>query len=85
MALTEPVVITVESGSVHYSMEKSSLDDSGNGISGDFQTGYRLKVINYGGYELPSTGGPGTSLLLRLTAALGAFLIVLAAARLTGE
>ena len=85
MALTEPVVITVESGSVHYSMEKSSLDDSGNGISGDFQTGYQLKVINYGGYELPSTGGPGTSLLLRLTAALGAVLVVLAAARLTGE
>ena len=85
MALTEPVVITVESGSVHYSMEKSSLDDSGHGISGDFQTGYQLKVINYGGYELPSTGGPGTSLLLRLTAALGAVLVVLAAARLTGE
>ena len=84
-ALTKPVVITVESGAVQYSMEDSNLDDSGHGLSGDFQTGYQLKVINHGGYELPATGGPGTSPFLRMTAALGAVLIVLAAALLTRD
>jgi len=85
IALTEAVTITVDSGSVSYRMKDSNLDDSGHGISGDFQVGYQLKVINHGGYELPATGGPGTSLLLRLMTALGAVLVVLAAASLARE
>ena len=41
------------------------------------------RIANSGGYELPSTGGSGSSLVLRLIAALGAVLTVLAAALLT--
>ena len=61
--LQDPVIITVSSGEVTYSQENSSLDDSGDGKTGDFHVGYQLKVTNDAGVSLPATGGPGTSLI----------------------
>ena len=70
--LSNPVIITVNNGSVTYNQENSSLDESGAGKTGDFHTGYQLKVINDAGVELPSTGGPGT----RLFTILGSIMIL---------
>ena len=59
--LTDPVVITVNKGKVTYSQENSVLDNNGSGVTGNFQIGYQLKVVNDEGVELPSSGGPGTT------------------------
>ena len=64
--LQDPVIITVSSGEVTYSQENSSLDDSGDGKTGDFHVGYQLKVTNDAGVSLSATGGPGTSLIYLL-------------------
>ena len=56
----QPVVITVTSTNVTYD-EGTTLSQSGSGRSYDPETKvYTLIVSNSAGYELPSTGGPGT-------------------------
>ena len=59
--LAEPVVITVDASGVTYTQSGNNLSQSGGGISHDKATDpYTLTVTNNAGYELPSTGGPGT-------------------------
>ncbi|MBQ9662328.1 MAG: VWA domain-containing protein [Oscillospiraceae bacterium] len=71
--LSEPVEITVTSSGVTYNQSDSSLSHSGGGVKRDETTGaYTLIVTNNAGYELPSTGGPGT----RLFTILGSILIL---------
>ena len=70
--LSNPVIITVNNGSVTYNQENSSLDESGAGKTGDFHTGYQLKVVNDAGVKLPGTGGPGT----RFFTILGSILLI---------
>ena len=72
--LTDPVVITVASTTgVSYKQSDSSLSQSGNGVNHDPESDvYTLTVTNNAGYELPSTGGPGT----RLFTILGSLLIL---------
>ena len=71
--LAEPVEIIVTGSGVTYNQSNSSLSQSGNGISHEKETDpYTLTVINNAGYELPSTGGPGT----RLFTILGSILIL---------
>ncbi len=56
-----PVIVTVTSNDVSYDDESSNLSYSGTGKSFDPVEGvYTIKVINASGFELPSTGGPGT-------------------------
>ena len=77
--LSEPVIITVAATGVTYSQSDSSLSSSGDGISIDDAAGvYTLTVTNNAGYELPSTGGPGTGLFttLGLTLILGASILL---------
>jgi LPXTG-motif cell wall-anchored protein len=52
----------VDQGDVTYTMENSTLDDSGAGKTGDYHVGYQLTVVNDEGVALPHTGGPGTGL-----------------------
>ena len=71
--LSEPVEITVDASGVKYSQEGSTLPLSGNGVIHQNETDpYTLIVTNNAGYELPSTGGPGT----RLFTILGSILIL---------
>jgi len=69
--LPEPVTITVSSTGVTYMQSDNSMSQSGNGISHEAATDpYTLTVTNNAGYELPSTGGPGTRLFTILGTAL---------------
>ena len=45
-----------------YKQISNSLSTSNGGVSGGREEGYTLVVTNNAGYELPSTGGPGTRL-----------------------
>ena len=72
--LEEPVVITISQGDVSYSQANTSIDDNGNGKTGDYKNGFQLKVINDAGAVLPNTGGPG----IRLYYFFGAVLIMMA-------
>ena len=79
--LSEPVEITVAASGVTYTQEGSTLPMSRNGISYTEATKtYTLTVTNNAGYELPSAGGPGSSLYyllgLMLTAFAGAGLLM---------
>ena len=89
--MEKPVVITVDGNStttkdgkplyVTYNQEGNSASVSNTGISvteNDGNYTYTLTVTNNAGYELPSTGGPGT----RLFTILGSMLICLAGALL---
>jgi LPXTG-motif cell wall-anchored protein len=69
--LSDPVEITVKDTGVLYEQITNSLSSSNAGVSGDNVQGYTLVVTNNAGYELPSTGGPGT----RLYTILGSILI----------
>ncbi|MBO5567938.1 MAG: VWA domain-containing protein, partial [Clostridia bacterium] len=65
--LDKPIKIVL-SASPAYEQSESSLSTSGNGITplqdeGQRVMGYQFKVTNDAGYELPSTGGSGTTLL----------------------
>ena len=60
--LTDPVEITVNADKVQYKQISNSLSTSNGGVSGGREEGYTLVVTNNAGYELPSTGGPGTRL-----------------------
>jgi len=64
--LTDPVKITVAFGNVTYQQGNSILDDNGHGKSCSFELGYQLIVTNDAGYELPSSGGPGTRFFMIL-------------------
>lgn len=69
--LPEPVTITVSSIGVTYKQSDNSMSQSGEGISHEAATDpYTLTVTNNAGYELPSTGGPGTRLFTILGTAL---------------
>lgn len=69
--LSEPVTITVSSTEVTYMQSDNSMSQSGKGISHEAATDpYTLTVTNNAGYELPSTGGPGTRLFTILGTAL---------------
>ena len=58
----EAVVVTVTSSDVTYN-EGSSISSDGDGKSYDPATKvYTLKISNSSGYELPSTGGIGTTI-----------------------
>ena len=60
--LTDPAEITVNADKVQYKQISNSLSTSNGGVSGGREEGYTLVVTNNAGYELPSTGGPGTRL-----------------------
>lgn len=77
IGLTEPVVITVTAKDVTYNLNDSGISLSHDGITTSGDGSYTLTVTNSAGYELPSTGGPGT-LGYTLTGAL----LILAAALL---
>ena len=64
--LTDPVEITVNADKVQYKQISNSLSISNGGVSGGRDEGYTLIVTNNAGFELPSTGGPGTSLIYLL-------------------
>ena len=53
-------------GDVTYEQDNNSLDDNGEGKTGDFHIGYQLVITNDEGAELPSAGGPGTGLFTAL-------------------
>ena len=73
--LSEPVEITVSAGEVTYNQSDNSRSKSKAGIIHDeVEKTYTLTVTNNAGYELPSTGGPGT----RLFTIMGSLLIALA-------
>ncbi len=77
---TSPVVITVAATKVTYD-EGTTLSQSGSGIAYDAaEKVYTLKISNSAGYELPSTGGPGTNLIylldIMLTGIAGAGLLM---------
>ena len=79
IGLTEPVVITVTAKDVTYNLYDSGISLSHDGITTGGDGSYTLTVTNSAGYELPSTGGPGT-LAYTLTGALlilGAALLLL--------
>ena len=62
IAKTEPVVITVAPSGITYD-ERTSLSGSNRGTSVDKVEVFTITVSNTGGYELPHTGGAGTTLL----------------------
>ena len=65
--LSEPVEITVNGSGVTYNQSDSSLSRSNNGVIHQNETDpYTLTVTNNHGYELPSTGGPGTRIFYLL-------------------
>ncbi len=71
--LSEPVVITVNASGVTYNQSGSSQSMSNEGVIHQKETDpYTLIVTNSAGYELPSTGGPGT----RAYTILGSILIL---------
>lgn len=73
--LSEPVEITVSADEVTYNQSDNSRSKSKAGIIHDeVEKTYTLTVTNNAGYELPSTGGPGT----RLFTIMGSLLIALA-------
>ena len=78
--LTDPVEITVNADKVQYKQISNSLSISNGGVSGGRDEGYTLIVTNNAGFELPSTGGPGTSLIyflgIMLTGIAGANLMM---------
>lgn len=75
---TEPIVITVSESKVTYD-EGTTLSASGDGVNYDETTKtYTLLITNQTGYELPSTGGPGTA----FHTILGAVLTILSGAAL---
>jgi uncharacterized surface anchored protein len=64
IAFSDPVVITVGDSGVSYTQEGNSLSVSGGGVDYDPATEtYTLTVTNNTGYVLPSTGGPGITLI----------------------
>ena len=71
--LSEPVEIMVAASGVTYNQSGSNLSKSGHGVHYDSAAeAYTLTVTNNAGYELPSTGGPGT----RLFTILGSILVL---------
>ena len=75
---SEPVVITVSESNVTYD-DGTTLSVSGSGVVYDETMGtFTLLITNQSGYELPSTGGPGTALY----SFLGAVLTILSGAAL---
>ncbi len=73
--LEAPVVITVASSGVTYNQSGSNLSLSNGGvIHQNAEDPYTLIVTNNAGYELPTTGGPGT----RFCSLLGEMMILLA-------
>jgi len=76
--LEDPVEITVTSTGVTYTQNGNTLSQSSEGVIHQNETDpYTLTVTNNAGYELPSTGGPGTWLLT-----IAGSILVLAAAAL---
>ena len=60
---TEPIIVNITVDGINYN-EGTILSSGGSGISYDDKTQvYTLKISNLTGYELPSTGGPGTMLI----------------------
>ena len=73
--LEKPVKITVSASGVIYNQSDSHLSSSQEGVIHQSETDpYTLTVTNNAGFELPSTGGPGTTLYYLL----GTMLIVVA-------
>ena len=67
------VVVTVGTTDVTYD-EGTNISSNGSGKTYDANTkAYTLKISNSAGYELPSTGGPGTSFIYLLGSILTAF------------
>ena len=67
VASADPVVITVTGTGVTYVQSGNNLSLSGAGVSYDPATEtYTLTVTNNAGYELPSTGGSGLTVLYAL-------------------
>ena len=77
---SKPIVITVTATQVTYNQDDNALSMSNDGVKYDEATKtYTITVTNYAGYELPSTGGPGTTLFYLL----GSLLLAAAAMLLT--
>ena len=82
ITLSAPVEITVANSGVTYQQSDSNLGVSNKGVIHQNETNtYTLTVTNNAGYELPSTGGPGSARIYLL----GFMLASLAGTGLTGR